>query len=49
MSDPKDGKPEETQPGDDTPKIHFLKADRSLRPEGSHFEAEAGVRPIPKN
>jgi hypothetical protein len=34
------------------PKIHFLKADRSLRPEGEHFENTydkvAGHKPAPR-
>ena len=45
MSDPKETKTtQETKPQEESEKTstHFLVADRELRPEGTHFEAEGG-------
>jgi hypothetical protein len=39
MPDAKDDTKEEKE---ERPTIHFLKVDRSLRPEGGHFDQEAG-------
>lgn len=51
MSEPKEGKKEKEETKDlgpakeeEGPTINFLKVDRTLRPEGQHFEAEMGVK-----
>jgi hypothetical protein len=41
MAEPEETKPEETPAeGEGKESIHFLKIDRSLRPDGYHFEAK---------